>query len=49
MGLMEAVRGAFGLLFNGDPVLWGIVWVSLILIYFTEVRRARLVEHVESS
>jgi tungstate transport system permease protein len=29
MGLMEAVRGAFGLLFNGDPVLWGIVWVSL--------------------
>lgn len=27
-------------------LLYGIVWVSLILIYFTEVRRARLVEHV---
>ena len=30
-------------------LLYGIVWVSLVLIYFTEVRRARLVEHVESS
>lgn len=30
-------------------LLYGIVWVSLILIYFTEVRRARLVDHVESS
>jgi NNP family nitrate/nitrite transporter-like MFS transporter len=29
-------------------LLYGIVWVSLILIYFTEVRRARLVEHVET-
>src|SRR5690606_4204411 len=28
-------------------LLYGIVWVSLILMYFTEVRRARLVEHVE--
>jgi MFS transporter, NNP family, nitrate/nitrite transporter len=27
-------------------LLYGIVWVSLILIYFTEVRRARLVQHV---
>lgn len=27
-------------------LLYGIVWVSLILIYFTEVRKARLVEHV---
>jgi NNP family nitrate/nitrite transporter-like MFS transporter len=27
-------------------LLYGVVWVSLILIYFTEVRRARLVEHV---
>ena len=26
-------------------LLYGIVWVSLILIYFTEVRKARLVEH----
>jgi NNP family nitrate/nitrite transporter-like MFS transporter len=30
-------------------LLYGIVWVSLILIYFTEVRRARLVQHVETS
>jgi len=27
-------------------LLYGIVWVSLILIYFAEVRKARLVEHV---
>ena len=27
-------------------LLYGIVWVSLILIYFTEVHKARLVEHV---
>ena len=27
-------------------LLYGIVWVSLILIYFTEVRKARLVQHV---
>lgn len=27
-------------------LLYGIVWVSLILIYFTEVRKARLVPHV---
>ena len=27
-------------------LLYGIVWVSLVLIYFTEVRKARLVEHV---
>jgi len=27
-------------------LLYGIVWVSLILVYFTEVRKARLVEHV---
>jgi len=27
-------------------LLYGIVWVSLILIYFSEVRKARLVEHV---
>jgi MFS transporter, NNP family, nitrate/nitrite transporter len=27
-------------------LLYGIVWVSLILIYFTEVRKARLVSHV---
>ena len=27
-------------------LLYGIVWVSLIVIYFTEVRKARLVEHV---
>jgi hypothetical protein len=27
-------------------LLYGIVWVSLVLIYFTEVRRARLVAHV---
>jgi NNP family nitrate/nitrite transporter-like MFS transporter len=26
-------------------LLYGFVWVSLILIYFTEVRKARLVEH----
>ncbi len=30
-------------------LLYGVVWVSLILIYFTEVRRARLVDHVETS
>lgn len=30
-------------------LLYGIVWVSLIVIYFTEVRRARLVDHVEPS
>lgn len=28
-------------------LLYGIVWVSLILMYFTEVRKARLVEHVD--
>jgi NNP family nitrate/nitrite transporter-like MFS transporter len=28
-------------------LLYGIVWVSLILIYFTEVRKVRLVEHVD--
>jgi NNP family nitrate/nitrite transporter-like MFS transporter len=27
-------------------LLYGIVWVSLVLIYFTEVRRAPLVQHV---
>jgi NNP family nitrate/nitrite transporter-like MFS transporter len=27
-------------------LLYGIVWVSLVLIYFTEVRKARLVPHV---
>jgi NNP family nitrate/nitrite transporter-like MFS transporter len=27
-------------------LLYGVVWVSLILIYFTEVRKAPLVEHV---
>jgi len=27
-------------------LLYGIVWVSLILIYVTEVRKVRLVEHV---
>jgi NNP family nitrate/nitrite transporter-like MFS transporter len=27
-------------------LLYGIVWVSLIVIYFTEVHKARLVEHV---
>lgn len=27
-------------------LLYGVVWVSLILIYFTEVRRSRLVPHV---
>ncbi len=26
-------------------LLYGIVWVSLILIYFTEVRKKSLVEH----
>jgi NNP family nitrate/nitrite transporter-like MFS transporter len=30
-------------------LLYGIVWVSLILIYFTEVRKVRLVEHVEDT
>jgi NNP family nitrate/nitrite transporter-like MFS transporter len=30
-------------------LLYGIVWVSLILIYFTEVRKVRLVEHVEGT
>lgn len=28
-------------------LLYGIVWVSLVLIYFTEVRKVRLVEHVQ--
>lgn len=28
-------------------LLYGIVWVSLILIYFTEVRKAPLVEHMD--
>lgn len=28
-------------------LLYGIVWVSLVLIYFTEVRKMRLVEHVQ--
>jgi NNP family nitrate/nitrite transporter-like MFS transporter len=28
-------------------LLYGVVWISLIVIYFTEVRRVRLVEHVE--
>jgi MFS transporter, NNP family, nitrate/nitrite transporter len=27
-------------------LLYGVVWVSLILMYFTEVRKVRLVEHV---
>ena len=29
MGLSEAIRAAFVLLFSGDPGLWQIVWVSL--------------------
>ena len=29
MGLSEAIRGAFALLFSGDLALWQIVWVSL--------------------
>jgi len=29
MHLTEATRGAFSLLFSGDPALWEIVWVSL--------------------
>ena len=29
MGLSEAIRGAFALLFSGDRSLWQIVWVSL--------------------
>ncbi|MFT5645072.1 MAG: tungstate transport system permease protein [Janthinobacterium sp.] len=29
MGLLEACRGAFGLLFSGDAVLWQIIWVSV--------------------
>jgi NNP family nitrate/nitrite transporter-like MFS transporter len=28
-------------------LLYGIVWVSLVLIYFTEVRKVRLVEHAQ--
>jgi NNP family nitrate/nitrite transporter-like MFS transporter len=30
-------------------LLYGVVWVSLILMYFTEVRRKPLVEHVAST
>jgi hypothetical protein len=30
----------------GLALAFGIVWVSLILTYFTEVRRTPLVEHV---
>lgn len=29
MQLIDAVRGAFALLFSGDPVLWKIIWISL--------------------
>jgi len=29
MGLLEATREAFGLLFAGDPELWGIIFLSL--------------------
>jgi tungstate transport system permease protein len=29
MQLTEAIRGAFALLFSGDPVLWQIIWISL--------------------
>jgi len=29
MQLTDAIRGAFVLLFSGDPVLWQIIWISL--------------------
>jgi len=29
MDLLDTTREAFRLLFSGDPVLWGIVWVSI--------------------
>lgn len=29
MSLIDATQAAFGLLFSGDAVLWGIVWISL--------------------
>ncbi|MEO6353719.1 MAG: ABC transporter permease [Burkholderiaceae bacterium] len=29
MGMIEATRNAFALLFSGDAVLWQIIWVSL--------------------
>lgn len=29
MHLTEAIRGAFALLFSGDPALWQIIWVSV--------------------
>jgi tungstate transport system permease protein len=29
MSLFDAIGRAFGLLFSGDPSLWGIIWVSL--------------------
>lgn len=29
MGMMEATRAAFALLFSGDATLWQIIWVSL--------------------
>ena len=29
MPLLDATRGAFALLFSGDPVLWQIIWISL--------------------
>ncbi|NMM27174.1 MAG: ABC transporter permease [Glaciimonas sp.] len=29
MGMLEATRAAFALLFSGDAALWGIIWVSL--------------------
>jgi len=29
MSLLEAIRGAFGLLLSGDAALWRIIWISL--------------------
>jgi tungstate transport system permease protein len=29
MPLLDATRGAFALLFSGDPALWHVIWVSL--------------------
>lgn len=29
MVLLDATRGAFSLLFSGDPTLWRIIWISL--------------------
>ena len=29
MPLLDATRGAFALLFSGDPALWQIIWISL--------------------